>query len=520
MYTINQQIELAIHEANIMYDKAKKLNDSNGMREACLCLMTSYIATLRYEDGAKALEEAFHLMSPQDRPMDKINLLSKAVLAYSFLHNNEKMYASLEQMKVAIQDLITATPALRNAYSALYMGMETQYALYYVRTGNPKKAWEHLQKADEYDTPNTFLPYRVSRLQAYAEYYRARKEYEKALESLDNAITLTLQMSFPDAILYMAMKADILVDMGHPEVAINIYRKVMRDKDSLYRGLSNAQMEQIQSLYNMDKLVLKREQQQEKIHYFVLIVIGIALLALIAFVIHMYFSRKRLQKDEKEVARLSEIAEEANEVKSRFLANMSYNIRIPLNNVVGFSQLLSTDMGLDDKEKLEYSEIIQANSTDLIQLVNDVLDLSRLEAKMMKFQIQDCERREICNDLIYMARRDSNGHIHAELESDVEHQMLRMDANRFNQAVLSMLIYPVPNDTDREVKMQLSKDEENQLLIFRIINSPLVDPAFASQQVSIRLKINQLLFEHFGGSFMVSESAEDGYPITFSIATL
>lgn len=337
---------------------------------------------------------------------------------------------------------------------------------------------------------------------------------------MDNAITLTLQMSFPDAILYMAMKADILVDMGHPEVAINIYKKVMHDKDSLYRGLSNAQMEQIQSLYNMDKLVLKREQQQEKIHYFVLIVIGIALLALIAFVIHMYFSRKRLQKDEKEVARLSEIAEEANEVKSRFLANMSYNIRIPLNNVVGFSQLLSTDMGLDDKEKLEYSEIIQANSTDLIQLVNDVLDLSRLEAKMMKFQIQDCEMREICNDLIYMARRDSNGHIHAELESDVEHQMLRMDANRFNQAVLSMLIYPVPNDTDREVKMQLSKDEENQLLIFRIINSPLVDPAFASQQVSIRLKINQLLFEHFGGSFMVSESAEDGYPITFSIATL
>ena len=207
---------------------------------------------------------------------------------------------------------------------------------------------------------------------------------------MDNAITLTLQMSFPDAILYMAMKADILVDMGHPEVAINIYRKVMRDKDSLYRGLSNAQMEQIQSLYNMDKLVLKREQQQEKIHYFVLIVIGIALLALIAFVIHMYFSRKRLQKDEKEMARLSEIAEEANEVKSRFLANMSYNIRIPLNNVVGFSQLLSTDMGLDDKEKLEYSEIIQANSTDLIQLVNDVLDLSLLEAKMMKFQIHNC----------------------------------------------------------------------------------------------------------------------------------
>ena len=67
------------------------------------------------------------------------------------------------------------------------------------------------------------------------------------------------------------------------------------------------------------------------------------------------------------------------------------------------------------------------------------------------------------SDSLHQMRKGVRG-----LESDVEHQMLRMDANRFNQAVLSMLIYPVPNDTDREVKMQLSKDEENQLLIFRI----------------------------------------------------
>mgnify|MGYP000619954248 FL=1 len=81
-----------------------------------------------------------------------------------------------------------------------------------------------------------------------------------------------------------------------------------------------------------------------------------------------------------------------------------------------------------------------------------------------------------------------------------------------------MLVYPVPNSTDREVKMKLNRDERNELLIFHIINSPLADPTFASQKVSIRLKINQLLFEHFGGSFMISESAENGYPITFTIS--
>lgn len=142
----------------------------------------------------------------------------------------------------------------------------------------------------------------------------------------------------------------------------------MRDKDSLYRNLSHTQMEQIQSLYDMDKLLLQREQWRAKIHIIFLAVIGTALLALITFVVNMYLSRKRLQRDAKEAARLNQVAEEANEVKSRFLANMSYNIRIPLNNVVGFSQLLSTDMGLDEKEKQEYSEIIQTNSTELIQL--------------------------------------------------------------------------------------------------------------------------------------------------------
>lgn len=88
--------------------------------------------------------------------------------------------------------------------------------------------------------------------------------------------------------------------------------------------------------------------------------------------------------------RLTAIAEEANEIKSRFLANMSYNIRIPLNNVVGFSQLITDDTGLERRGKREYSGIIQNNAAELIQLVNNVLDLSRLEANMMKFQLQDC----------------------------------------------------------------------------------------------------------------------------------
>ena len=91
---------------------------------------------------------------------------------------------------------------------------------------------------------------------------------------------------------------------------------------------------------NMDNLLLEKEQYKAMVHYAGLTLIAIALLILIPSTIRIYYVRKKLRKEEEEIRKMSQIAEEANEVKSRFLVNMSYNIRIPLNNVLGFSQLL------------------------------------------------------------------------------------------------------------------------------------------------------------------------------------
>ena len=78
-------------------------------------------------------------------------------------------------------------------------------------------------------------------------------------------------------------------------------------------------------------------------------------------------------------------AEEANTLKSSFLANISHEIRTPLNAIVGFSSLLvSAERGISE-EKQEYINIIENNNTLLLQLINDVLDLSKIEAGTMEF---------------------------------------------------------------------------------------------------------------------------------------
>ena len=91
----------------------------------------------------------------------------------------------------------------------------------------------------------------------------------------------------------------------------------------------------------MDQLLFQKEQRQATFHRICLVTSLIIIIALLLFNLHMYRSRKRLQQDEKEMRKLAIIAEAANEIKSRFLANMSYNIRIPPVSYTHLSQYIA-----------------------------------------------------------------------------------------------------------------------------------------------------------------------------------
>lgn len=91
-------------------------------------------------------------------------------------------------------------------------------------------------------------------------------------------------------------------------------------------------------------------------------------------------------------------AEESDRLKSAFLANMSHEIRTPLNAIVGFSYFFS-DPTLDDESRERYYKIIKANSDALLVLIDDILDLSRIEAGQLQFKIRPLNAREIMEQL-------------------------------------------------------------------------------------------------------------------------
>lgn len=98
--------------------------------------------------------------------------------------------------------------------------------------------------------------------------------------------------------------------------------------------------------------------------------------------------------DELEEARRN--AELAGEQKTAFLANMSHEIRTPLNAIVGFAGLLGT---ASDQDRISYVEIIKGNTNMLLQLVNDILDMSKIEAGTLEFIYTDVDVNQIMREL-------------------------------------------------------------------------------------------------------------------------
>ena len=104
-------------------------------------------------------------------------------------------------------------------------------------------------------------------------------------------------------------------------------------------------------------------------------------------------ANKKLQKYEE----MTQKAEQASRMKSQFLANMSHEIRTPLNAIEGFSRVMAETDSPD--ERMKYMEIIESNNTRLMALIDDILDISRVEAGEISIKKSMTNLNDLCRDL-------------------------------------------------------------------------------------------------------------------------
>ena len=230
------------------------------------------------------------------------------------------------------------------------------------------------------------------------------------------------------------------------------------------------------------------------------------------------------KKMEMELMTARDRAEESNRLKSAFLANMSHEIRTPLNAIVGFSSILaSTD---EKEEKQEYVSIIENNNTLLLQLISDILDLSKIEAGTLEFQYSNIDLNKVMNELTSSLQlKIKSDKVQLSCHPTMETCFIHTEKNRLSQLLINLISNAIKFTTegyirfgyelrDKEIYFYVSdtgcgipKDKQKSIFgRFVKLNS-------FEQGTGLGLSICQTLVEHMGGSIGVN--SEEGKGSTF-----
>ena len=170
-------------------------------------------------------------------------------------------------------------------------------------------------------------------------------------------------------------------------------------------------------------------------------------------------------------------AETANKSKSEFLANMSHELRTPLNAIIGFSEVMKTEMfgKLGSKKYREYSNDIHASGQYLLEVINDILDMSKIEAGRIKLDIEDCNVVEIiedCRKIIHPRAKENS--IKLTVMSICE-DALKADGRALKQIILNLLTNSV-KFTDAHGTIKISTHVKDTIMTFSITDDGIGIP--------------------------------------------
>ena len=218
-------------------------------------------------------------------------------------------------------------------------------------------------------------------------------------------------------------------------------------------------------------------------------------------------------KWEKMIQRLKELKEKAelsDRLKSAFLANMSHEIRTPLNAIVGFSELMVTCD--DPEEKKEYINIIQSNNELLLRLINDILDLSKIESGIIERRKENFNLAKVCNELfVTIQAKMTNPNVELRLDGPNSECWVLLDRNRLKQVWMNFLTNAVKCTKSGYIKMGYGIEREGLRIYVEDtgigIPDDLHDKVFTrfeklnefSQGTGLGLTISRAIVEAAGG---------------------
>ena len=265
----------------------------------------------------------------------------------------------------------------------------------------------------------------------------------------------------------------------------------------------------------------------------ILATITIIIVLFIGLAVSLYFYLRanrlmgKLRQSTRDLIIAKEKAEESNRLKTAFVANISHEIRTPLNAIIGFTDIVISHDSSPEEQKV-YFDVIKRNSDMLLKLINDILDISQLEAESLQFNKQSIDVVELCNQLLISSKAKSNSENEFELQTNETRLMMEIDINHFQQVLLNLLSNADKFTEKGTIKLQIiaESDEVKFMVKDTGCGIPLemqtkiferfVKVDDYKQGSGLGLPICQLTVEKWGGKIWVDPTYTEGTCIIFT----
>lgn len=246
------------------------------------------------------------------------------------------------------------------------------------------------------------------------------------------------------------------------------------------------------------------------------------------------------KKAEEELIKAKERAEQSDYLKSSFLANMSHEIRTPMNAIMGFASLLADD-SMPQSKRLDYVRIINSSSKQLMTLINDIIDISKIESGELKVFYEDIdinlnlrEQLEIFEQE-RIQREKNDVHLFLECPLPDEDAIIRTDASRFKQIFTNLLTNAMKFTSKGYIRIGYRKPENDSELTFFVEDTGIgipeeklniiferfrqVDDSTTREYggTGLGLTITKGLIERLGGSIKVTSALQRGSEFSFNL---
>lgn len=235
-------------------------------------------------------------------------------------------------------------------------------------------------------------------------------------------------------------------------------------------------------------------------------------------------------KMDKMLQEAKEKAEESNRLKSAFLANMSHEIRTPLNAIVGFSEMVCQTE--EEEERKEFVKIISSNNILLLQLIDDILDLSKIEAGTMEFTFAQTDINELMEGICrQMQEKNSSPNIQILFTEKADQCMMYTDRIRLSQVIINFTNNALKFTPKGSIEMGYRIEEAKDEIYFYVKDTGIGIPADKIDKVFERfvklnsfikgtglgLAICRVIVERLGGVIGVESKEGEGSRFWFRI---